>query len=162
MSKQEALTERSKKPSRLELGPVGKKRRRELERGRRRKERRLWVWRKGGGGFGRDGEEKRIERVLGLGLKKSVPNMGFEFEFVRRSGGLKTDNIGKRDFQSDDTSIFHSLTQNSNALSLKSQSRSWFLSLISWFPLLNLGFSLSLSQSRFLISISNTDFSLRI
>ena len=46
---------------------MGKKRRRELERGRRRKERRLWVWRKGGGGFGRDGEEKRTERVLGLG-----------------------------------------------------------------------------------------------
>ena len=27
----------------------------------------LWVWRKGGGGFDRDGEEKRTERVLGLG-----------------------------------------------------------------------------------------------
>ena len=113
--KREALIERSKKPSRSELGPVGKKRRRELERGRRRKERRLWVWvwRKGGGGFGRDGEVKRIERVLGLGLKKSGPNMGFDDESVRRSGGLKIDDIGKRDFQSDNTSIFHSLfTQN--------------------------------------------------
>ena len=70
--KREALIERRKKPSRSELGPVGKKRRRELERGRRRKESRLWVWvwRKGGGGFGRDGEVKRIERVSGLGLKK--------------------------------------------------------------------------------------------
>ena len=38
VSKREALIERSKKPSRSELGPVGKKRRRELERGRRRKE----------------------------------------------------------------------------------------------------------------------------
>ena len=108
--KREALIERSKKPSRSELGPVGKKRRRELERGRRRKERRLWVWvwRKGGGGFGRDGEVKRRERVLGLGLKKSGPNMGFESESesVRRSGGLKTDDIGKRDFQSDESSIF--------------------------------------------------------
>ena len=72
MSKREALIERSKKPSRSELGPVGKKRRRELERGRRRKERRLWVWRKGGGGFGRDGEEKRTERVLGLGGKSGL------------------------------------------------------------------------------------------
>ena len=117
VSKREALIERSKKPSRSELGPVGKKRRRELERGRRRKERRLWVWRKGGGAaaaawfrFGRDGDEKRRERVLGLGLKKSGPNMGFESESesVRRSGGLKTDDIGKRDFQSDDSSIFHS------------------------------------------------------
>ena len=118
VSKREALTERSKKPSRSELGPVGKKRRRELERGRRRKERRLWVWvwRKGGGGFGRDGEVKRIERVLGLGLKKSGPNMGFESESesVRRSGGLKTDDIGKRDFQSGESSIFHSFHLNLN------------------------------------------------
>ena len=38
VSKREALIERSKKLSRSELGPVGKKRRRELERGRRRKE----------------------------------------------------------------------------------------------------------------------------
>ena len=39
--------------------------------------------------------------------------MGFDDESVRRSGGLKTDDIGKRDFQSDDTSIFQSLfTQN--------------------------------------------------
>ena len=115
VSKREALIERSKKPSRSELGPVGKKRRRELERGRRRKERRLWVWRKGGAAaaaawfrFGRDGDEKRRERVLGLGLKKSGPNMGFESESesVRRSGGLKTDDIGKRDFQSDESSIF--------------------------------------------------------
>ena len=113
MSKREALIERSKKPSWSELGPVGKKRRRELERGRRRKERRLWVWRKGGGGFGRDGEEKRTKRVLGLGLKKRGPNMGFDDESVRRSGGMKTNDIGKRDFQSDNTSIFHSLfTQN--------------------------------------------------
>ena len=53
---------------------------------------------------------KRRERVLGLGLKKSGPNMGFESESesVTRSGGLKTDDIGKRDFQSDDSSIFHS------------------------------------------------------
>ena len=51
---------------------------------------------------------KRRERVLGLGLKKSGPNMGFESESesVRRSGGLKTDDIGKRDFQSDESSIF--------------------------------------------------------
>ena len=83
----------------------GKKRRRELVRGRRRKERRLWVWvwRKGGAAwfrFGSDGEVKRRERVLGLGLKKSGPNMGFEFEFesVKGSRGLKTDDIGKRDF----------------------------------------------------------------
>ena len=110
------MIERRKKPSRSELGPVGKKRRRELERGRRRKERRLWVWvwRKGGGGFGRDGEVKRRERVLGLGLKKSGPNMGFESESesVRRSGGLKTDDIGKRDFQSGESSIFHSFTRS--------------------------------------------------
>ena len=114
--KREALIERRKKPSRSELGPVGKKRRRELERGRRRKERRLWVWvwRKGGGGFGRDGEVKRRERVLGLGLKKRGPNMGFESESesVRRSGGLKTDDIGKRDFQSGESSIFHSFTRS--------------------------------------------------
>ena len=34
--------------------------------------------------------------------------MGFESESesVRRSGGLKTDDIGKRDFQSDESSIF--------------------------------------------------------
>ena len=113
MWKREALIERSKKPSRSELGPVGKKRRRELERGRRRKERRLWAWRKGGGGFGRDGEEMRTERVLSFGLKKRGPNMGFDDESVRRSGGMKTNDIGKRDFQSDNTSIFHSLfTQN--------------------------------------------------
>ena len=121
VSKREALIERSKKPSRSELGPVGKKRRRELERGRRRKERRLWVWvwRKGGGGFGRDGEVKRRERVLGIGLKKSGPNMGFESESesVRRSGGLKTDDIGKRDFQSDESSIF-SLVQAAGLLLL--------------------------------------------
>ena len=112
MSKREALIERSKKLSRSELGPAGKKRRRELERGRQSKERRLWVWRKGGW-FGRDGEEKRTERVLGLGLKKRGPNMGFDDESVRRSGGMKTNDIGKKDFQSENTSIFHSLfTQN--------------------------------------------------
>lgn len=131
VSKREALIERSKKPSRSELGPVGKKRRRELERGRRRKERRLWVWvwRKGGAAFGRDGEVKRRERVLGLGLKKSGPNMGFESESesVRRSGGLKTDDIGKRDFHSDDSSIF--LTRSSSCWAL-----SWFL-LLFLFPL---------------------------
>ena len=39
--------------------------------------------------------------------------MGFDDESVRRSGGSKIDDIGKRDFQSDNTSIFHSLfTQN--------------------------------------------------
>ena len=77
---------------------------------------RLWVWRKGGGGFGRDGEVKRIERVSGLGLKKRGPNMGFESESesVRRSGGLKTDDIGKRDFQSGESSIFHSFHLNLN------------------------------------------------
>ena len=65
MSKQEALIERSKKPSWSKLGPVGKKRR-ELERGRRRKVRRFWVWRKGGGGFGRDGEEKENRKGFGF------------------------------------------------------------------------------------------------
>ena len=35
--------------------------------------------------------------------------MGFDDESVRRSGGLIIDDIGKRDFQSDNTSIFHSL-----------------------------------------------------
>ena len=73
----------------------------------------MWVWRKGGGGFGRDGEEKRTKRVLGLGLKKRGPNMDFDDESVRRSGGMKTNDIGKKDFQSENTSIFHSLfTQN--------------------------------------------------
>lgn len=72
---------------------------------------------------------KRRERVLGLGLKKSGPNMGFESESesVRRSGGLKTDDIGKRDFHSDDSSIF--LTRSSSCWAL-----SWFL-LLFLFPL---------------------------
>ena len=56
---------------------------------------------------------KRTERVLGFRLKKRGPNMGFDYESMRRSGGLKTDDIGKRVFWSADTSIFHSLfTQN--------------------------------------------------
>ena len=44
---------------------MGKKGRWELERGRRRKERRLWVWRKGGG-FGKDGEEKENRKGFGF------------------------------------------------------------------------------------------------
>ena len=60
----------------------------------------IWDWRKGGTTwfrFERDGEVKRRERVLGFGLKKSGPNMGFESESesVRGSGGLKTDDIRK-------------------------------------------------------------------
>ena len=59
---------------------------------------------------------KRKERVLGLGLKKSGANIGFESESesVKGSGGLKTDDIRKRDFQSDDSSIFHSFNLNLN------------------------------------------------
>lgn len=48
-------------------------------------------------GGSREGEEKRRVVVLGFGLKNRGPNIeGFE----RRSGGLKTDEIGKRDFHS--------------------------------------------------------------
>ena len=56
---------------------------------------------------------KRTERVLGFRLKKRGPNMSFDDESMRRSEGLKTDDIGKRVFRSADTSSFHSLfTQN--------------------------------------------------
>lgn len=37
---------------------------------------------------------------LGLGLKMRGPRMGLSEGFERRRGGLKTDEIGKRDFHS--------------------------------------------------------------
>lgn len=37
---------------------------------------------------------------LGLGLKIRGPRMGFREGFERRRGGLKTEEIGKRDFHS--------------------------------------------------------------
>ena len=43
-------------------------------------------------------------------LRPEASTILWAIQLVRRSGGLKTDDIGKRDFQSDDSSIFHSLT----------------------------------------------------
>ena len=82
---------------------VGKREAKEGEKVVGLEERWWWVWQRW------RGDENR----KGFGLKKRGPNMGFDDESVRRSGGLKIDDIGKRDFQSDNTSIFHSLfTQN--------------------------------------------------
>lgn len=57
-------------------------------------------WGRGGRWGRRQEEEKRTAAELGSGLKMRGPRMGLSEGFERRRGGLKTDEIGKRDFHS--------------------------------------------------------------
>lgn len=65
-------------------------------------------WGRGEEGGKREGEQKRQVIVSGMGLKTRGPTVGLVEGPERRSGDLKTAEIGNKDFHSSDKSIISS------------------------------------------------------